>query len=362
VSTDGKKTDRLSESALAVLPLVFYLGLAVALMVADRRMDYGRQARERAAVVSEPLWWVASAPVRLFRAAGEELSLRSTLQAENERRKRELDIATARIHRLNAIAEENRRLRDLLGGTRGYALDVRLVGILDVDLDPFRQRIVLDAGSDEGVRIGQALIDSGGVLGQVIEVGPNRSTALLITDPDHAVPVQVARSGLRTIAYGTGHSDRLLLPNVPQSGDIRRGDLLISSGLGGRFPAGFPVGTVTALQADKLRLFVTADATPAAHLERGSEVLLVSNRPAPVDVGPPAPPHANQPGPLPEEAAEPAHGPAAPATATAKKPAATTAASAAPAVKSAAPASRTAVPQDKPAPPTTVQPATEPAR
>jgi rod shape-determining protein MreC len=121
------------------------------------------------------------------------------------------------------------------------------------------------------------------------------------------VPVQVARSGLRTIAYGTGHSDRLLLPNVPQSGDIRRGDLLISSGLGGRFPAGFPVGTVTALQADKLRLFVTADATPAAHLERGSEVLLVSNRPAPVDVGPPAPPHTNQPGPQVDEAADAAH-------------------------------------------------------
>ena len=339
----GKKTDRLSESALAVLPLVFYLGLAVALMVADRRMDYGRQARERAAVLSEPLWWIASSPVRLFRAAGEELSLRSTLQAENARRKRELDIATARIHRLNAVVEENRRLRDLLGGTRGYALDVRLVGILDVDLDPFRQRIVLDAGSDEGVRIGQALIDSGGVLGQVIEVGPRRSTALLITDPDHAVPVQVARSGLRTIAYGTGHSDRLLLPNVPQSGDIRRGDLLISSGLGGRFPAGFPVGTVTALQADKLRLFVTADATPAAHLERGSEVLLVSNRPAPVDVGPPAPPHTDQPGPQVEEAADAVH--AAPA-ASASKTAAATASNPA-ATKPAAPAPKPAAETDR---------------
>jgi len=311
----GKKTDRLSESALAVLPLVFYLALSVALMVADRRMDYGRQARERVAVISEPLWWVASSPVRLFRAGGEELSLRSTLQAENERRKRELDIATARIHRLNAVAEENRRLRDLLGGTRGYTLDVRLASILDVDLDPFRQRIVLDAGSEAGVRTGQALIDSGGVLGQVIEVGRSRSTALLITDPDHAVPVQVARSGLRTIAYGTGHSDRLVLPNVPQSGDIRRGDLLVTSGIGGRFPAGFPVGTVTALQADKLRLFVTADAAPAAHLERGSEVLLISNRPAPVDVGPPAPPHANQPGPLP---AEPAASETKPAATTAK--------------------------------------------
>lgn len=345
----GKKTDRLSESALAVLPLVFYLGLAVALMVADRRMDYGRQARERAAVLSEPLWWVAASPVRLFRAGSEELSLRSTLQSENARRKHELDIAIARIHRLNAVAEENRRLRDLLGGTRGYALDVRLASILDVDLDPYRQRIVLDLGSDAGVRTGQALIDSGGVLGQVIEVGRLRSTALLITDPDHAVPVQVARSGLRTIAYGTGHSDRLLLPNVPQSGDIRRGDLLITSGIGGRFPAGFPVGTVTSLKADKLRLFVTADATPAAHLERGSEVLLISNRPAPVDVGPPAPPHANQPGPAPEEPV------AAPASA--KAPAAKT--SAPPAAKAAAGA---VAKPPVPASPAATRPASEPRR
>ena len=330
----GKKADRLSESALAVLPLAFYLGLAIALMVADLRMDYGRQARQHASVLSEPLWWVVSAPVRMFRATRDELSLRSTLQAEHDRHEHELEVAMARIHRLNAVAEENRRLRQLLGGTRGYLLDVRLAAILDVDLDPYRQRIVLDAGSDNGVSNGQALIDSGGVLGQVVEVGRTRSTALLITDPDHAVPVQVARSGLRTIAYGTGRSDRLVLPNVPQSGDIRRGDLLITSGIGGRFPAGFPVGTVTRLQADKLRLFVTADAKPAAHLEQGSEVLLISNRPAPLDVGPPAPPHANQPGP--DAGADDAHAPAADGAAkAAAKPAAK------PTAKPAAPAART---------------------
>ena len=316
----GKKTERLSESALAVLPLVFYIGLAIALMVADLRMDYGQRLRAQASVVVEPLWWVASAPLRLFRGASDELSLRSTLQEENERRRLELEVATARIHRLNAVADENRRLRQLLGGTRGYNLDVQLVSILDIDLDPFRQRLVLDAGNEAGVVPGQALIDSGGVLGQVIEVGRGRSTALLVTDPDHAVPVQVARSGLRAIAFGTGQSDRLVLPNVPQSADIRRGDLLITSGIGGRFPAGFPVGTVTGLKADQLRLFVIADARPAAHLERGNEVLLISNGPPPVDVGPPAPPHENQPGPQP---AAPAHGaPASPASPASIKPAA----------------------------------------
>ncbi len=285
----GKKSNRLSESALETLPLLFWLGLALAAMIADHRNGYGRQAREHLSVLSEPFWWVASAPTRLFAAGREEFALRSQLQEENQRRKHELDVAIARIHRLNAVADENQRLRQLLGGTRGYNLSVQLVGILDIDLDPFRQRLVLDAGSDEGVRNGQALIDSGGVLGQVVEVGRKRSIALLITDPDHAVPVQVARSGLRTIAYGTGHSDELILPNIPQSADVRRGDLLITSGIGGRFPAGFPVGTITGLRADKLRLFVIGDAVPAAHLERGNEVLLISNLPAPLDIGPPAP-------------------------------------------------------------------------
>jgi rod shape-determining protein MreC len=132
------------------------------------------------------------------------------------------------------------------------------------------------------------LIDSGGVLGQVIEVTGNRSTALLLTDVDHAIPVQVARSGLRTIAYGIGRTDRLDLPNIPQSGDVQVGDLLITSGIGGRFPAGFPVGVVTNLHPDNTRLFVVAEAKPAAHLDSGSEVLLISNGTPDTDVGPPA--------------------------------------------------------------------------
>ena len=118
---------------------------------------------------------------------------------------------------------------------------------------------------------------------------------LLLTDPDHAVPVQVARTGLRAIAYGTGRSDRLDLPNIPQSADIRTGDLLVTSGIGGRFPAGFPVGTVTELHPDATRLFVVAEAQPAAHFERGLEVLLISNLPVVTDIGPPAPKHAQNP-------------------------------------------------------------------
>jgi len=295
VAYAGNTTSRGTDSALSTLPLLLYLAMAVGLMVADHRDGYGQIARQKLSVVTAPFWWLASAPMSLYRATRETLVFRDQLQDDNRKKTQDLEIAIARIHRLNAVADENVRLRQLLGGTRGYNLSLRMAGIIDIDLDPFRQRLVLDGGSDNGVEVGQALIDSGGVLGQVVEVSKHRATALLITDPDHAVPVQIARSGLRTIAYGTGHSDRLILPNVPQSADIRQGDLLITSGIGGRFPAGFPVGVVTGLRADKLRLFVIADARPAAHLERGNEVLLINNLPPAIDVGPPAPAHRTPP-------------------------------------------------------------------
>jgi rod shape-determining protein MreC len=287
VAYAGKSSHRLSDTASATLPMLAYLVLAVVLMVADTRGGYGEQMRKRATVAAEPLWWLVASPMRGYQAVRSALTTRASLQERNARLRRENQSLAARIDRLDAVAAENLRLRGLLGGTQGFRLNVRLVGILDVDLDPYRQRIVLDAGSDDGVRVGQALVDAGGVLGQVIEVTPRRAVALLITDPDHAVPVQLQRSGLRTIAFGTGRVDELVLPNVPQSADIRVGDRLITSGIGGRFPAGFPVATIESIRPDETRLFVVAHARPAAHLDRGLEVLLVGQLPAVTDAGPP---------------------------------------------------------------------------
>lgn len=286
----GTPAARLSEGAGGTLPLLAYLALATVLMVADQRGGFAAQARQQLSVLAEPVWWLASSPGRIADGTRELFTSRAALQDENLRLRRELQVNTSRLHRLAAVAEENQRLRGLLGGTRGYRLSAQLVGIVDVDLDPSRQRILLDAGSDEGVTVGQALIDAGGVLGQVIETTPHRATALLLTDPEHAVPVQVARSGLRTIAFGTGRTDVLRLPNIPQSADIRVGDRLVTSGIGGRFPAGFPVGVVEQLSPDDTRLFVVAQARPAARLDRGLEVLLVRNTLDAVDDGPPLPP------------------------------------------------------------------------
>lgn len=286
----GSPASRLSDSAGGTLPLLAYLALATLLMVADQRGGFAATARQKLSVMAEPVWWVAASPARLAEGTRDFFSTRNDLQTDNERLRRELQVNASRLHRLAAVAEENQRLRELLGGTRGYKLSAQLVGIIDIDLDPTRQRILLDAGSDDGVVVGQAMIDAGGVLGQVIEVTPRRATALLLTDPEHAIPVQVARSGLRTIAFGTGRIDLLRLPNIPQSADIRVGDRLVTSGIGGRFPAGFPVGVVAELHPDDTRLFVVAEARPAARLDRGLEVLLVSNTLDEVEAGPPGPP------------------------------------------------------------------------
>jgi len=152
---------------------------------------------------------------------------------------------------------------------------VQLAGVLDLDLDPTRQRLILDAGSNSGVRVGQAVIDAGGLMGQVIALTPTTATVLLLTDPDHAVPVMVARTGVRLMVYGTGRSDALELADVPLSADVRTGDVLLTSGLGGRFPQGFMVGTVQTLRADDSRAFLRAAVRPAAQLDRGRDVLLL---------------------------------------------------------------------------------------
>lgn len=289
MSYPSTTTLRFSEAAGSTLKLLVYLGVAVLLMASDHRGDWLGQVRQKASLLAGPLYWVAGLPGRLGGAVQDNIASRQVLVEENARLREGLLLANARIHRMEAVAQENDRLRELLGGTRGLQLSVQLASILDVDLDPFRHRILVDVGTRDGVQAGQAMIDAGGVVGQIIDVTARRSTALLVTDPDHALPVQVVRSGLRLIAYGTGERDRLAVPNIPLSGDIRAGDALVTSGIGGRYPAGFPVGTVIEVGPDPTRLFAEASVRPAAALERRGEVLLVWNAQVDADVGPPGP-------------------------------------------------------------------------
>lgn len=265
------------------LRLLTYLALAVALLVLDHRGGWLTRIRAQANVAVQPLWWLAGLPARLGDSVRDDAVTRSMLAADNRRLRNALLVSGARQARLQVAAAENARLRGLLGAAERGGLDVQLAPILDIDLDPTRQRLILDAGSRDGVRLGQSVIDAGGLVGQIIEVTPTTATVLLLTDPDHAVPVLVGRNGVRLVAYGQGRSDQLALPNIPLSADVKVGDAIITSGLGGRFPPGFPVGSVAALRPDDSRAFLVAELEPAARLDRGRDVLLLqqSREPAP---------------------------------------------------------------------------------
>ena len=267
-----------SGDVAGTLRLLAYLALAVALLVLDHRGGWLSQLRAQANVAAQPLWSIAGLPARMGDALSQNAATRSGLVAENRMLRNALLISGARMARLQTAAAENERLRGLLGADRRGGLDVQLAPILDIDLDPTRQRLVLDAGSRDRVSVGQSVIDAGGLVGQIIAVRPGTSTVLLLTDPDHAVPVMVARTGVRLVAYGKGRSDRLALPNIPLSSDLKVGDVLITSGLGGRFPAGFTVGTVAALHPDDSHAFLVGDVVPAAQLDRGRDVLLLRER------------------------------------------------------------------------------------
>lgn len=283
----GAPAPKLSEAAAGSLPLLTCIALSAVLMVADHRGSLAPQVRAALSTAVEPVWRLAALPSEFWRWADTALSRQQVLAGEALALRRELQLRDAQLARLEAVARENQRLRALLGGTGDFRLAVQMAGIVDVDLDPWRQRVRLDRGSADGVEVGQAVIDAGGMLGQVVQVSEHGATALLLTDANHSLPVQVVRTGLRLIAVGTGDSDRLRVPNIARSADLRAGDLLVTSGIGGRFPAGFAVGTVRAIGPDETGLFLVAEATPAAQLDRGLEVLLVMRGAIDTEVGPP---------------------------------------------------------------------------
>ena len=268
-----------SGEVASTLRLLGYLALTIALVILDHRGGWLSQVRAQANVVTQPLWWLAGLPGRVTTRVQDDAATRSGLQEENARLRNDALVANARLARLQTAAADNAQLRALLGVKTSRGLDVQLAPILDIDLAPGRQRLVLDAGSRAGATVGQSVIDAGGLMGQIIETTPAHATVLLLTDPDHAVPVVIARNGVRLIVYGRGRSDLLELADVPLNSGAQVGDLLVTSGLGGRFPAGFPVGTISALRPDDSHAFLIGDVTPAARLDRGRDVLLLKSAP-----------------------------------------------------------------------------------
>jgi rod shape-determining protein MreC len=249
--------------------------LSVTLMAVDHRYQQLQTLRSALAVVTYPLYLLADLPNTAGNWLSEAFATRNQLQSDNQRLHAENLELRAILQKHDTLEAENRRLRDLLGSSIKVGDRVLIAELSSVDLDPYKQQIVVNKGHAAGVYKGQAVVDAHGIMGQVTHTSPFTATVLLITDNSHAIPVQVLRSGLRTIAVGTGLSDQLDLPYLPNDADIQPGDLLVSSGLGGKFPPGYPVAEITAVQRLPEQPFAQVLARPSAHLDRSREVLLV---------------------------------------------------------------------------------------
>lgn len=249
--------------------------LSVALMVVDARFDYLKPVRSQMGLVLSPFYGIADFPVRAWEGVRDQFTSRSELLAENERLKAEQLLMQRRLQKLATLTEQNVRLRELLNSS-ALVDDKVLVGeLIGVDPNPFTQRILIDKGEKDGVFQGQPVLDASGLMGQVVEVMPYTARVLLLTDTTHSIPVQVNRNGLRAIAVGTGNPERLELRYVADTADIKEGDLLVSSGLGQRFPAGYPVAVVKEVLHDTGGPFATIRAVPTAKMNRSRYVLLV---------------------------------------------------------------------------------------
>lgn len=248
--------------------------ISLALIFNDSRGDGLKPVRTTLSFMLTPLVWAAALPRHVLSAA-ENLDSRETLERDNRELREKQLLLEVRLQRLDALEAENRRIRELLASAARIEDEVLIAEIIAVSQDPYRNQITLNKGTRDGVYAGQALVDAYGVLGQIVDVGHLRSKALLITDPDHGIPVEVNRTGMQTIAIGGGDERGLRLPFLASNADIQVGDLLVSSALGGRFPAGYPVGTVYELKHVAGEHFMEAYASPAAHLNQGRQALLV---------------------------------------------------------------------------------------
>ena len=249
--------------------------LSVTLMVVDARFTLLKPVRSQMSLVLMQSYWITDLPQRLWQGVASQFGSRTELVAENEKLKTENLLLQGRMQKLAALTEQNVRLRELLNSSALVNEKVEVAELIGMDPNPFTHRIIINKGERDGVVLGQPVLDARGLMGQVVELMPYTSRVLLLTDTTHSIPVQVNRNGLRAIASGTGNPERLELRHVADTADIKVGDLLVSSGLGQRFPAGYPVATVKEVIHDSGQPFAIVRAVPTAALNRSRYLLLV---------------------------------------------------------------------------------------
>ena len=265
-----------TRSPSPALRLAVCIVLSLALMVSDHHHQHATWVRSALSLVVYPIRIAVSGLfVDLPHRAVSWFDTRETLIRENEALQRQMLVLGSRVERLHEVEEENRRLRLLLESSARIQDRVLVAKVLGVDVNPVASNLILDKGTRHGIHRGQSVLDANGVLGQVEHAGPVSSTVVLITDASHALPVALARSGLRSIAVGRGLTDELDLSYVPKDADIEVGDLLVSSGLGGRFPSGYPAARVIGVSPTHRGDYAQVRLRPLADVKRAREVLVV---------------------------------------------------------------------------------------
>ena len=248
-------------------------------MYLDQRAHYLERVRYVLQGAVYPIQVAVNSPPTAWRWLRESFQTREQLRAENARlreRQRDLELLAMRY---DALAHENGELRGLHDALPSVADRWLPAEIVNVQLNSLRQRLLIDRGAANGVFKGQAVLDDRGLIGQTTHVGPWSAEVILITDPEHAVPVRIERTGLRTIAVGGGDGSSLALPYLPSNADIRTGDMLVTSGLGGVFPEGYPVARVTEVHRDAVQPLAQVRALALSHIDSDAEVMLVWFRP-----------------------------------------------------------------------------------
>lgn len=270
------ETTLFSKTSNGTYSLLFAVLLSIALMFVDARFpDVTNPVRFQLNGVFSPVYAVMSWPGRLSEWVAEATMSDESTREENIYLKSQLLVLSGRLQKFSELAAENARLRGLIDSTVVVDGRVLIAEIIGVDPDPFRHIILISKGQLDGLYVGQPVLDARGIMGQVIEVGPQTSRAMLIADREHAMPVRVGRNGVRAIITGSGDLDRLNVQYVPESADVKVGDQLVSSGLGLRYPAGYPVAMVTKVSKTGTAEFADIQARPVAELDRSRHVLLL---------------------------------------------------------------------------------------
>ncbi len=243
-------------------------------MMMDHQFAYFERLRSLLSVIVAPMQYSVDRPVEFVRWIDTSFTTQQNLLIENAQLRARQLLLYAKLQKVLALERENEQLRALLQSASNIHEKVTVAQLLAVDLAPYTQQILIDKGRREGLYIGQPVLDAYGVMGQVIAISPLSSRILLITDPRSGVPVQNNRNGNRAIAAGMGFEGTLNLINVPITADFKKGDVLVTSGLGGHYPPGYPVGVVNYVNFSRGR-FATVTLLPAAHVNQSRQVLLV---------------------------------------------------------------------------------------